>query len=132
MPRKAWKGSLVLLVLLIESQRLGHAQQVLPDEVRHSSPVALLVVLERLQREAVGDEGVAPVSGGFVEDATQVAGQRVLGIGHAFLIPVRQHGELVVYLARLDERVVPQPKLDVVQSHEDVQQHLLEFLAFVR
>ena len=119
-------------MLLIEPERLGHAQQILADKVRHRSPVALPVVLERLQREAVGDEGIAPVSGGFVKEAAEIAGQRVLGIGHAFLIPVRQHGELVVHLARLDERVVPQPKLDVVQGHEDVQQHLLEFLAFVR
>ena len=58
-------------------------------------------------------------------------GQRVTGVGHAFLISVCQHGKLVVHLARLDKRVVPLPEMDVVDGQEDVQQHLFELLALI-
>src|SRR2546426_6844847 len=43
-----------------------------------------------------------------------------------------QHSKLVVHLARLDKRVVPLPEMDVVDSQEDVQQHLFELLALIR
>src|SRR5439155_841891 len=126
LPRQAGKGLPVLLVLLIEAERLGNAQEILADEVRHGRPVARVVGLERLQRQPVGDEGVAQVAGGLIEDSAQIAGQRVLGVGHALLIAVRQHGELVVHLARLDERIVPLAEMNIVEGQENVHQHLLE------
>src|SRR5438132_12152131 len=59
----------------------------------------------------------------FVEDAAQIAGERVTGVRHALLISVCQHSKLVVHLARLDKR--SEEHTSELQSHSDLVCRLL-------
>ncbi len=111
--------------LVPEPHAVGQAYQVVLQRFRRRDRERFELLLVGLVGLAVGDHRVAPFALVLVDDAREVAGEGVLGVG-AVGLSLRLLAQQHVDLKRLDARGVDLPLLQVVERDIGVHHHLLE------